>query len=108
MQAECDAHLQRVRLLEAQAGGSDELQRQLEEQKSLARDLTEVQPCVRRSEACIGSWSLRVHRSYCLKSEALQSHSNGGYRSVTCTCICIHAACTRSDTTLATRFATIT
>ncbi len=43
VQAECAARSQRVRELESQAGGSSELQRQLEEQTSLALDLTEVQ-----------------------------------------------------------------
>ena len=49
-QADCDAQSQRVRELVSQAGGSGELQRQLEEQTSLARDLTEVQRCVSRAK----------------------------------------------------------
>ena len=66
-QAECDAQSQRVRELESQAGGSSELQRQLEEQTSLARDLTEVQPCV------------SVERSHNLPPDVLAP-----YKSVAC------------------------
>ena len=42
VQVERDSHLQRARELEAQAGGTGEMQRQLEEQMALALDLAEA------------------------------------------------------------------